>query len=531
MGSTQTDISDELSWDPTQATAATSRSAFFRSTLKAEAQLSKLYERRETLATRTRSLTNPRFIDLLKQIQGLPFWIEDRDEHKAAIQECKDLELDRLVCCFNHCIGLPHKNGIPLPIFDYESMIIDTIEDNDRIWIKKARGLGITELIIRYIVWLCMRNNDLKGSVCFILTGPRQITAIEHVQRIERLFEPFGIYSETRMGLTEINDVFIQTVPSKNVGAMRGYDRVPLIFLDEADFFPIGQQQEARAVAEGYIPKTHPKLIMVSTPDRPDGLFATMEREQDNGYVKLFLDYTYGLGKIYDPATIENEKTKEYFQREYNLQYLGRQGNVFHTLDIEAATVNDPQEAAEMLEASTSSFFGRSMGIDPAWGSDSQFAIVITQYRNNRVEVFHAESVTQPYFQDIINRIMELKMRHHVTRLYIDGANPEVIHELKRRIGEYEKYEIMTDDQIWAFRNGSWQIIPVNFQKRHREMLHWAMELMQKRMIRIHPSLTDLIVSLRTAVAIEGKLIKEETVFNDLLDGLRLSLCNYDKPN
>ena len=213
---------------------------------------------------------------------------------------------------------------------------------------------------------------------------------------------------------------------------------MPLIFLDEADFFPIGQQQEARAVAEGYIPKTHPKLIMVSTPDRPDGLFAQMEREPDNGYHKMFMDYTVGLGKIYDPATIKQEMDKEYFEREYNLKYLGKLGNVFHIADIEAAMVPaDTGEAADMLAASTSTYYGRSMGIDPAWGTDSQFAIVITQYRNNRVEVFHAENIAQPYFADVMDTIMRLKQKHHVTKLYCDGANPEVIHELKCRIGEY----------------------------------------------------------------------------------------------
>ena len=442
------------------------------------------------------------------------------------------MELPRLVCCFNHCLGLPYKKGNPLPIFDYEQLIVDAVENNDRVWIKKARGLGVTELIIRYIVWLCMRNNDLRGSVCFIVTGPRQNLAIEHVQRIERLFEPHGIYSETRMGLTEINDVFIQTVASKNIDGMRGYDRVPLIFLDEADFFPIGQQKDARDVAEGYIPKTGAKVIMVSTPDRPDGLFATMEQEKDNGYTKLFLDYTYGLGKIYDPEVIEREKRQEYFEREYNLKYLGRAGDVFHTLDIEAATVGqDNSEADAMLAESTSTFYGRSMGIDPAWGSGSDFAIVISQYRNNKVEIFYAESISKPYFDDAINKIMQLKQKHHVTRVYVDGANPEVIHELKRRVGEFEKYELLTEEQIWAMRNGNWQIIPVNFQKRHKQMLRWAVELMQKRMIKIHYSLTDLLVALRTACAVESDLDKNNSVFTDLLDGFRLCLCNYSKPN
>ena len=45
-----------------------------------------------------------------------------------------------------------------------------------------------------------------------------------------------------------------------------------------------------------------------------------------------------------------------------------------------------------------------------------------------------------------------------------------MIRELKRRIGEYQEYHDFTEEEIWAFRHNSWQIIPVNFQKRHREM-------------------------------------------------------------
>jgi hypothetical protein len=75
---------------------------------------------------------------------------------------------------------------------------------------------------------------------------------------------------------------------------------------------------------------------------------------------------------------------------------------------------------------------------------------------------------------------MHLKQRHHITKLYWDGANPEVIRELKIRIGEYHDYHgWLTKEQIWVLLNSnSWQIIPVNFQKRHREMLQWTYKLM-----------------------------------------------------
>ena len=54
---------------------------------------------------------------------------------------------------------------------------------------------------------------------------------------------------------------------------------------------------------------------------------------------------------------------------------------------------------------------------------------------------------------------------------------------------------------------------------------------MSKRLVKIHPSLQQLIVSLRTAVVSdEWKLDKQQTSYDDLLDSFRLALCNYELP-
>ena len=75
---------------------------------------------------------------------GKPFWISDKEKH--------DLEflIENGNCCFNHIIGLPVKNGIEHIIYDYELDVIDKIENNRNIWIKKASGIGATELILRF---------------------------------------------------------------------------------------------------------------------------------------------------------------------------------------------------------------------------------------------------------------------------------------------------------------------------------------------------------------------------------------------
>ena len=429
---------------------------------------------------------------------------------------------------FNHIIGLPQKNGQSYSLFDYEKLVFDTLQTHKHICIKKATGLGITEFMLRYMAWLCLKDDALRGSQMCIVTGPRIELAITLINRMKQLFTERDLIQQfaTKETVLRLNGVQIEAYPSHHLDAMRGITNVTFILLDEADFFPPGQQQDARDVSERYIAKSNPWVVMISTPNAPEGLFEKIEREPESIclYKRLFLDYTYGLDKIYTREEIALAQKSPSFEREYNLKYLGKVGNVFHTLDIEAAIVTQ-QQGQEMLDWSTNVMIGRSMGIDVAWGDTSKFAIVITQYRNNKVEVFYAESFDKPQMNQIINHILQLKQRHHITRVYVDGANPEVIRELKRRIGEFENIQqYYTEEQIWQMRYGdNIQIIPVNFQKRHREMLQWTYMLMSKRLIRIHPSLQKLIVSLRTAIVIDDwKLDKQQTSHDDILDSFRL---------
>ena len=283
-------------------------------------------------------------------------------------------------------------------------MLYDTLESNKHVWIKKATGLGITELILRFMAWLCLSNSHkmgITGSQMCIVTGPRIELAIGLIDRLKGLFSMINpvkpVLFDSKETVIQLGSVRIEAYPSHHLDSMRGLKDVSFIFLDECDFFPIGQQQDARDVSERYIAKSNPWIVMVSTPNAPDGLFEKIEREPEDAclYKRLFLDYTYGLGKIYSDKEIEKAKASPSFEREYNLKYLGKVGNVFHALDIEAAICTQ-QEGREMLDWSTSTMIGRSMGIDVAWGDTSKFAIVITQHRNNKVEVFYAESFEKP---------------------------------------------------------------------------------------------------------------------------------------
>ena len=415
--------------------------------------------------------------------------------------------------------------------------------------------------MLRYMAWLCFTNNGsagssandsnnvISGSQMCIVTGPRIELAITLIDRMKGLFANFGsqnllasqqakISFDTKETVIELNGVHIEAYPSHHLDSMRGLKDVSFIYLDEADFFPPGQQQDARDVSERYIAKSNPWIVMVSTPNAPEQLFDRIEHEPESTclYRRLFLDYTYGLGRIYTEEEIQKAKVSPSFEREYNLKYLGLIGNVFHTKDIEAAI----ERGRQIASTKAISYTQKSVGLDPGFGS-SAFGVCITELIDGQLNVLFAEEYPRPDFNQMIETTLSLLIKHNITfdnncRIFVDGSNPSFIRALKARAYEDTEYEEQI--QRWKSENGAnmitlkWLsdnmfVLPVAFSKEHKNMLAYAKKLMEygNGVVAINPTHTKLITALRTAVEKgEGTLDKEATSHNDVLDAFRMSL-------
>ena len=288
--------------------------------------------------------------------------------------------------------------------------------------------------------------------------------------------------------------------------------------MDECDFVPNFQQDEIRQVAERYIAKSDPYIVMVSTPNMPGGLFEKIEQEPFDIciYKKLFLDYIYGVGKIYTKEEIDKAKMSPSFPREYQLQYQGLIGNVFSHQSI------DDCQKIEYNPENINPKAKKSVGLDPSFGSPAKFGIVATQLVNGKIQVIHAEEYARPNFTDMIGEVWKLKQRcEHVTNIFVDAANPEIWQALKREFGERyderyvketityaKKYNLNIEDQMF--------IVPVPFSVEGAHMLQHAKWLLEETevdgssLIAIHPTFEKLLTSLRTAVATEYKLRKRK---------------------
>jgi hypothetical protein len=454
-----------------------------------------------------------------------------------------------------HIIGLPTKNGVQMPMFDYERMLYRALIEPGylngttygevahnfkvkHLWVKKATGLGCSEFFLRFMAWLCLRNDDCRNSQMVIVTGPNQELAIKLIKRMKALFlEKLGITFDTKETVLELNGCSIEAYPSNHIDAFRSLTNPKFILIDEGDFMPKFQQEDVRHVSERYIAKSDPFIVMVSTPNAPGGLFEKIEKEPFDTciYKKMFLDYTYGVGKIYTQEEIDKASMSPSFEREYMLKYQGLIGNVFSQASIDNCckipyNPNDINPNAK-----------KSIGLDPGFGS-SNFAIVATQLVDGKIQVIHAEEYDRPDFSVMIEKVWKLKQRcGHVTNIYCDAANPVVWQALKREFDEPYNQEYIKEKVAYAKKNNlhiedMMMIVPVPFQIEGAQMLQHTKWLLEEKdedgssLVAIHKErFHKLVTALRTAVANEYKLQKEETSFDDLMDAFRLCLQFYKR--
>src|SRR5919198_5880794 len=59
--------------------------------------------------------------DLIELVRDKPFWIWDHEKHYQEGVSTDDK------CCFNHLVGLPRKDGVAKPLFDYEKLLYDSL--------------------------------------------------------------------------------------------------------------------------------------------------------------------------------------------------------------------------------------------------------------------------------------------------------------------------------------------------------------------------------------------------------------------
>ena len=105
---------------------------------------------------------------------------------------------------------------------------------------------------------------------------------------------------------------------------------------------------------------------------------------------RLSLGYEYGLDKIFTREEIEKAKKSPSFEREYNLKYAGKIGNLLSPLKIDTAI----NTGNKLEHIPINPYCIHSLGVDPAFGS-SAFGLVLTEHlkEENKIRVLICRTV------------------------------------------------------------------------------------------------------------------------------------------
>ena len=395
---------------------------------------------------------------------------------------------------FNEKIGMPlnTKTKLHTKIYQYEDDLIEDILKHRMVWVKKATGLGITEIINRFIAWMCtkddtFRDNQIDVSVV-IFTGTRTRLAVQIIDRIKGLF--IGHVFEERETIGYINGAKIESFPSSSTETARGLSPF-IVFVDEGDFFEKNEQEEARTTAERYIIKTNPYIIFVSTPNLPGGLFERMEKEDPSQYHKIFLPYTIGLRDgMYTEEEIEEGKKSPSFEREYNLQYGVGVGDIFNSELVDMIT--------EDYDLSLNGG-AKLITVDPAYGS-SNFAILGFEEINGTIYIKDEIERERPTPSEMLDTLLLLSKKYGNCLMLVDSAHTGLIRDLQNR-------GVNTQSVVFGSMSED------NKQSLISKMTFEASQAVREKRVRIHKSMKTLTGQLK-AVSFNSKGHPDKTKLN-----------------
>jgi len=134
----------------------------------------------------------------------------------------------------------------------------------------------------------------------------------------------------------------------------------------------------------------------------------------------------------------------------------------------------------------------------------------------------------------MINKVSNLySMFTNIKNIFVDAANPELISSLKREVAEErDNWQWVQEKMAYCKKhhidiNRHMKVVPVPFSTEGKNMLSHTKELLEFEtpIVAINPKFEKLTTSLRTAISDDlGKLDKEATSYDNVLDAFRLSL-------
>ena len=243
------------------------------------------------------------------------------------------------------------KGFVQISLYPFQRQAVKDINDNRRVIVKAGRQVGKTTMVVGYILWYILFNEDKFVAIL----ANKAPTAREILNRIKIAYESLPLWLQQGVRVWNKGDIELENncrimATSTASSAIRGYS-ISLLYLDEFAFVPSNIADEFfTSVYPTISSGTQSKILISSTPNGMNHYYRmwTEAVEGQNGFKHIEANWRQVPGR--DQAWADDQRRilgEEKFLQEMECEFMGSAGTLLSAAALKSLAFVKPQHVSE----------------------------------------------------------------------------------------------------------------------------------------------------------------------------------------
>jgi len=238
------------------------------------------------------------------------------------------------------------KGFVQIKLYPFQKQAVQDINDNRRVIVKAGRQVGKTTMVVGYILWYILFNEDKFVAIL----ANKAPTAREILNRIKIAYESLPLWLQQGVRVWNKGDIELENncrvmATSTASSAIRGYS-ISLLYLDEFAFVPSN-------IADEFFTSVYPtissgetsKILISSTPNGMNHYYRmwTEAVEGQNGFKFIEANWRQVPGRTQQWADEQRRVLgDEKFLQEMECEFMGSAGTLLSAASLKSLAFVKP---------------------------------------------------------------------------------------------------------------------------------------------------------------------------------------------
>lgn len=309
------------------------------------------------------------------------------------------------------------KGFVKIDLYPFQKKAVREINENRRVIVKAGRQVGKTTMVVGYILWYILFNEDKTVAVL----ANKAATAREILARVKIAYEALPMWLQQGVRTWNKGDIELENncrimATSTASSAIRGFS-ISLLYLDEFAFVPSNIADEFfTSVYPTISSGTSSKILISSTPNGMNHYYKmwTDAVEKRNGFVAIEANWRQVPGR--DERWAADQRSvlgEEKYLQEMECEFMGSAGTLISGMVLKSLTFRQPISGSTIvgLNIHTEPAPNRSyvVTVDTSRGKGldySAFVVVdVTEIPYKVVCTYKDNEISPIVYPSIVNKI------------------------------------------------------------------------------------------------------------------------------